>query len=73
MEWISLNERSPEHQQYVLVHYDKAITDLDENWTWNDVDSRTIVAKKNGFWTDANGEGIIEPTHWMELPKPPEK
>lgn len=67
-------ENAPNYK-YVLVHYAKHITDLDQNWTWDENSERTFVAKReNDLWRQDFGPDnfvIVEPTHWMPLPEPP--
>jgi hypothetical protein len=72
-EWISVKDRLPEGDGFVLIHYSKEYTDKDPNWVWCDGTSRTYVAVLwEGDWWDCDKLNVIcDPTHWMPLPQPP--
>jgi hypothetical protein len=63
MEWISVKERLPPFNQSVLCHcriYGRYIGSYDR-----------ILDTGWGNWSDGKILGVLPPTHWMPLPKPP--
>lgn len=72
--WIKCSERLPDqHWEYLVFPRSHHLTatffphdDFQEKAT-------TIVLKKNSWYrTDENGfDYVVEPTHWMVLPEPP--
>lgn len=62
MEWIDVKDRLPEHTTYVLIHFI--------------YDGESYVDKgayyPDGKWIDCDYD-YVNVTHWMPLPKPPNK
>ena len=55
--WISVKDRLPEVEQYVVIF-------------WNDMFQISYLTVWEHFAIGASGI-VPEPTHWMPLPKPP--
>lgn len=64
-EWISVKDRLPEWREWVLVTH---VGEVDRGRLIED------YGYPRGYYWDVVGyEGLIDVTHWMPLPKPPEK
>jgi hypothetical protein len=72
MDWIDINERTPEDGQKVLTYF----KELDNNpieiasyknleGTEDEIFGKNLFYNKNGYLTD-------DVTHWMPLPEPPD-
>jgi hypothetical protein len=65
-EWISVEDRLPEHKERVLGYWaaleDGAYEGIEISWRAN-----------SNIWTSYFVPGFSEITHWMPLPEPPEK
>jgi hypothetical protein len=76
VEWISVNDRLPESDQAVLIHYSDEYIRSRQPWYWSDLQSKTIVgrySKELESWMDDNyEEDIVVPSHWMPLPPEPD-
>lgn len=57
MNWISVEERLPSDDEYVLVH---------------SINGTEIGLFFHSYFTDFNDNAIYDITHWMPLPEPPE-
>ena len=71
MKWISLKDRIPPQDVYVLVCFFDSRKDVE-------MEHVEIAARLNSQWVDAaNGEVITSkhsfPTHWMPIPDTPKK
>lgn len=65
MEWISVEDRLPQNFEHVLAY---AI----ENEDFPFLDARFFEASHyNGRWTECVDTCLIDVTHWMPLPEPP--
>lgn len=63
-EWISVNEKLPEHGQFVLVFVREGIMTV----------VRADVSKCNYiFMTQDLRHQVFKVTHWMPLPEPPKE
>jgi hypothetical protein len=61
MRWISVNEKLPEHGQYVLICCSKNVED-----------QIYFFDSKRGFVDPLGDTGYSnDATHWMALPEPP--
>ncbi len=66
MEWISVKDRLPEFDEYVLAYcriHGRFLA------TYEFIDE--FDGQKYGNWRNGEELGILPPTHWMPLPKPP--
>lgn len=71
MEWISVEERKPPNDHYVLVAKFDGRPDVEMYFI-------RIAARMNDAWIDDKDGEILHPkyghvTHWMPLPDAPEK
>ena len=57
--WNTVSERLPQLMEYVLVHDP-------------DFDGPYLVASRNQYGEWYSDDEELEPTHWMDLPGPPE-
>ena len=72
-------ETAPKNE-WILCHYDERVTSLDTSWHWGEEDCRSFIMMRKGKgyrrgggdnWCSSDDEFLIEPTHWMPLPEPP--
>lgn len=74
-QWISVNDRLPEIDEYVLIYW-KLQKDKKEGGYWDMLEIarvESITHRKDSvsvLWVD-NDYNYKTPTHWMPLPKPP--
>lgn len=63
--WNSVKYRMPEDDVYVLIYYNKCILEAYHNphRSWQ---TRLQMRNPDPAW-------FVEVTHWMPLPKPPQK
>jgi len=66
MNWISVEDREPQMDLYVLVH-GKARESRDR-----DIDIFIAARDEEGEWHNDKWQNLIV-THWMPLPEPPEE
>lgn len=74
MEWISVNDNLPNHELNVLAILDGQLAVM----AYFDFMEEGVTQKVWGYCYDnINDDAVFDdnyyPTHWMELPKPPEK
>jgi len=63
-QWISVDDRLPEHEEEVLLYRPSRVLSYTTGW-WND----DVVNNEPHFHVSYQYEFI--PTHWMPLPEPP--
>lgn len=65
MEWIDVKKELPTHDDEVLCRFEG----------WDGMDALRTLSYDPLYkeWGDWNGELYTRITHWMELPKPPNK
>lgn len=66
-EWISVKDRLPEHCQEVIVYWNNFAS---RNY---EVHAATYNADFEYFYIHKAGLAVKDVTHWMPLPKMPEK
>ena len=77
MKWISVNERLPEIDEYVLIYW-KLQKDKKEGGYWDMLEIakvESITHRKDSVsvsWIDCDYNAKT-PTHWMPLPEPPKE
>lgn len=67
MKWISLKEKYPPKDTYVLACRGAHIGAMRDVYYYEGED---IWEDSYGYWQTAENEGI---THWMPLPEPPKE
>ena len=78
MEWISVKERLPELDEYVLIYWQLKKGKKEEDGFYDMIEIASldsITHRKDQVsteWKDKEYNGK-EPTHWMPLPKPPKQ
>jgi hypothetical protein len=65
-EWISIDERLPEHEAEVLVTGFEGNDPSKPRWT-----QIAHFHKEGSFYDHDTGEAFYPPTHWMPLPAAP--
>lgn len=72
-------ETMPVDGTWVLLHWSSQAIRSDPSWYWNEYDGpqtdigRTVRhPEKRYSIVDTEGLDVIDPTHWMPLPEPPE-
>lgn len=65
MEWISIKDRLPKSDEYVLTYY------IDKIWDETGVRTDTIREDVNAFMSAYQMKQEV--THWMPLPEPPKE
>jgi len=72
MEWISVNEKLPEHENNVLAVLDGKVCIMSCCFISDIVGIIRVWAYVyDGIDGDAMHDDDYHPTHWMEIPKPP--
>lgn len=66
-QWINVNDRLPEEDEYYIVYRQQHVKDVNRNLDF-DCDEVSIR-----WYSDISGFGDENVTHWMALPKPPGK
>ena len=64
MEWISVKDRLPEEQQYIIFY-------INDNGLFLEDRIATGIYEDGQFCDDHGFNWGLETTHWMPLPKPP--
>lgn len=64
-QWINVNDRLPEEDDYYIVYRQWHVKDVNRNLDF-DCDEVSVT-----WYSDISGFGDDTVTHWMALPKPP--